>query len=318
MIIKYRKEPAKIVGYEALLRRLPPMHPKRSAVKSSLHTAKAGFGGEDRLDEAMEFFDPPYAYRIIQDFSLPAPFKIQVDTVVLTQSGLYLLEVKNISGRLQFRQNPSALHSVLADGKIKSYKSPITQMNETTIRMRMFLKTLGWHLPVTSIIVIAHPSQIVEDAPHTSRILSAAEVSFYFSEIKESPLLSIEELHRLGQTFLSAHQDYDPFPLAPKFQIDRSEIESGVFCPRCLLGKMAKTKIAWECETCRLISRNAHVQALNDWFMLIKPTITTAECCEFIGLQSLDAAKHFLVKNGCQPVGGRRYRHYVRGLLENT
>lgn len=312
MIIKYREEPVKIAGYDALLKRLAPAHPKRHAVKSSLNNAKAGFGGEERLDEAMEHFDPPYAHRIIQDFSLPAPFKIQVDTVVLTQSHVFLLEVKNITGRLQFRQNPSALHSILSDGKIKSYKSPITQMNETTVRMQMFLKTLGCSVPITSIIVIAHPSQIVEDAPHTARILSAGEVNFYLSEIEESPILTIEELDRLGQAFLSAHQDYDPFPLAPKFQIETSEVETGVFCPRCLLGKMTRTKVAWECETCRLISRNAHSGALNDWFMLIKPTITTIECCEFIGLKSLDAAKHFLVKSGCQPVGGRRYRHYIR------
>lgn len=318
MIIKYREEPRKIAGYEALLKRISPAHPKRHAIKSSLNSAKAGFGGEERLDEAMEHFDPPYAHRIIQDFSLPAPFKIQVDTVIITQSRIYLLEVKNIAGKLQFRQNPSALHSVLADGKIKSYKSPIVQMNETTVRMRMFLKTLGYSVPVTSIIVIAHPSQIVENAPHTSRILSAGEVNFYLSEIVERPILSIEQLYHLGQAFLNAHQDYQPFPLAPKFQIEIPEIEKGVFCPRCFLGKMTRTKVAWECEMCRLISRNAHSGALNDWFMLIKPTITTAECCEFIGLQSLDAAKHFLVKSGCQPVGGRRYRHYIRDPLENV
>lgn len=317
MIIKYRQKPAKIAGYEALLKRLPPAHPKRHAVKRNLNSAKAGFGGEQRLDEAMEFFTPPYAYQIIQDFSLPAPFKIQVDTVVLTQSCVFLLEVKNITGKLQFKQNPSALHSVLADGKIMSYKSPVTQMNETTMRLYAFLKTFACRLPIISLIVIAHPSQIVEDSPHAAQVLSAGEVNFYLSKMKlGNPILSIEELHRLGQTFLSAHRDYQPFPLAPKFQVGLSEIEPGVFCPRCHLGKMERTMVAWECETCRLISRNAHSEALNDWFMLLKPSITTAECQDFIGLKNLDTAKHFLIKSGCQPMGSRRYRHYIRQPLE--
>ena len=317
MIIKYREEPLKVEGYEALLRRLPPSHPKRTAIKRSLNNTKAGYGGEERLDKALEFFNPPYPHQIIQDFSLPAPLQIQVDTVVLTQSCVFLLEVKNITGKLQFKENPSALHSVLADGNIRSYKSPITQMNETTMRMRIFLKNLGCPLPLVSIIVIAHPSQIVEEAPIAARILSAGEVSFYLSEIKQqNPLLSIEELHRLGQAFLNAHQDYHPFPLAPKFQIELSEIEPGVFCPRCRFGKMERTKVAWECETCRLISRNAHLEALNDWFMLIKTSITTAECQDFIGLKNLNTAKQFLMKSGCQPVGGRRYRHYIRQPLE--
>ncbi|ANU10081.1 NERD nuclease [Planococcus antarcticus DSM 14505] len=313
MIIKHREKPVKIAGYEAFLKRLSPNHPKKSAVKNNLNHAKAGYGGEVRLDGALECFDPPYAHLILQDYSLPTPFNIQVDTLVLTQSCVFLLEVKNITGKLQFKQNPSALHPVLADGKIKSYKSPITQMNDATMQMQAFLKTTGCPVPIASIIVIAHPSQIVEDAPHAARVLSAGEVNFYLSEMKlPNPILSIEELHRLGQTFLNAHQDYQSFPLAPKFQIELSEIEPGVFCPRCHLGKMERTKVAWECEICRLISRNAHSEALNDWFMLIKSSINTAECCEFIGLKSLDTAKHFLIKSGCQPVGSRRYRHYIQ------
>ena len=313
MIIKHREWPIKIAGYEALLKRMSPSHPKRAAVKNSLNNAKAGYGGEERLDEALEFFDPPYPHQIIQDFSLGGAFKIQVDTVVLTQSCVFLLEIKNIAGKLQFKQNPSALHSVLANGEIKSYKSPITQMNETAMRMGKFLKTLGCPLPVASVIIIAHPSQIVEDAPLDARILAAGEVNFHLSKMKlPEPILSIEELHQLGQSLVAVHRDYQPFPLAPKFQIEQSEIETGVFCPRCVLGKMGRTKLAWECETCRLISRDAHSEALQDWFMLIKSTINTAECCNFIGLKSLDAAKRFLIRNGCQPVGGRRYRQYIR------
>lgn len=315
MIIKHREKPIKIEGYEALLKRISPTHPKRATVKNSLNNAKAGYGGEERLDEALEFFDPPYPHRIIQDFSLGDGFKIQVDTVVLTQSCVFLLEIKNIAGKLEFKQNPSALHSISATGEIKSYKSPITQMNETALRMSKFLKTLGYPLPVANVIIIAHPSQIVEGAPPNVRVLAAGEVNVHLSEIKlPAPVLSIEELHQLGNRLVAVHKEYQPFPLAPKFQIDSSEIEAGVFCPRCILGKMERTQRAWECETCRLVSQDAHAAALQDWFMLIKSTINTAECRDFIGLKNLDAAKRFLIRSGCQPVGGRRYRRYTRQL----
>ncbi|ANU22447.1 nuclease-related domain-containing protein [Planococcus donghaensis] len=313
MIIKYREKPIKIAGYEALLKRISPTHPKRAAIKNSLNNARAGFAGEERLDEALDFFDPPYAYQLIQDFSLPAPYKIQVDTVLITQSCVILLEVKNITGKLQFKQNPSALYSILADGEIKSYKSPVTQMNETAIRMGKFLKTLGCNLPISSLIVIAHPSQIVQDAPSNARILAVGELNFYLSNLHmPKPILSTDELYQLGHAFLAAHQNYQPFPLAPKFQIEPSEIEGGVFCPRCHFGKMTTTKVAWECEMCRLISKDAHIHTLYEWFMLIKPTINTAECRDFIGLKNLDTAKRFLLNNNCQPVGGRKYRKYMQ------
>lgn len=312
MIIKQREKPAKIAGYEALLKRISPTHPKRAAVKNSLNNARAGFGGEERLDEALDFFDPPYAYQLIQDFSLPAPYKLQVDTVLITQSCVILLEVKNITGKLQFKQNPSALHSVLPDGEIRSYKSPITQMNETVMRMGKFLRTLRCQLPIFSIIVISHPSQIVENTPPDSHILAVGELNFYLSKLNLSKtIISIEELHQLGNALLAAHEDYQPFPLAPKFQINPTEIETGVFCPRCHLGKMIRTQIAWECETCRLVSRNAHVVTLQEWFMLIKSTINTAECRDFIGFKNLETAKRFLLNNNCQPVGGRKHRKYI-------
>ncbi|AQU80273.1 nuclease-related domain-containing protein [Planococcus faecalis] len=313
MIIKCRELPAKINGYEALLKRLSPRHPKRTAIKTSLHKARADYGGEERLDEALYFFDPPYAYQMIQDFSLDEPFKIQVDTVLITQSCVILLEVKNSTGKLQFKQNPSLLHTISVDGEVKSDTSPITQMDETALRVEKILRTMGYKLPVSSIMVVAHPSQIVEEVPRNCRILAVGDINFYLSTLNlPTPILSLEELHELGKTLLTLHQNVPAFPLAPKFQIEQSEIETGVFCPRCHLGKMERTTIAWECETCRLISRNAHLTALDEWFMLLKSSISTAECCGFIGMTNLETAKHFLMKNGCQPVGGRRYRHYTR------
>ena len=314
MIIKYREIPEKIAGYEALLKRLSPVHPMRAVVKNKLNNARAGFGGEERLDKALELFDPPYAHQLIQDFSVAAPFHLQVDTVLITRSAIVLLEVKNMTGKLQFKQNPSALYSIGAGGEVRSYKSPVTQMNETAMRMRKFLTSVDCPLPVSTLLVMAHPSQIVEDVPANCRILTTAEANYYLTNLPmPEPILSWEQFHQVGHTFLAAHQNYQAFPLAPKFQIPLTDIEPGVFCPCCQLGKMHRISIAWECETCRHISRNAHLHTLQDWFMLIKPTITTAECRDFIGFKNLETAKQFLLKNNCHPVGGRKFRHYIQG-----
>lgn len=45
MIVKYRDRSAKIAGYEALLRRLAPTHPKRTMIADALYNDIAGIGG---------------------------------------------------------------------------------------------------------------------------------------------------------------------------------------------------------------------------------------------------------------------------------
>lgn len=69
MIIKERKVPLSIQTREALLRRLPPNHPKRPEIKEDLKIAQAGYNGELNLDYHLAFL-PEKDYRIFHDLRL--------------------------------------------------------------------------------------------------------------------------------------------------------------------------------------------------------------------------------------------------------
>ncbi|PSL40657.1 nuclease-like protein [Planomicrobium soli] len=315
MIIKYRNKPAKIAGYEALLKRLPAHHTKRGLIQEKLNGARAGIGGEERLDQLLESFDPSYPYLLLQDVELPG--KCQIDLLVITPSQIVLLEVKNMAGRLRFTENPSALHQLTPAGETKGYKSPVVQIETAEMKVAKLLKLIDYPLRIQSAIVVAYPSQIVESVPLGTKVWSADEVLLQLNRLQmAAPSISIDQMKMLGDHFLSIQEHYNPFPLAPKFNISLEEIESGVFCPRCLLKKMDRLVRKWECKSCYLLSSDAHFEALDEWFMLYKPTITTAECQEFLDLPDRDAAKRLLKRMGLEERGGRRHRQYVK-LMKN-
>ncbi|WP_133257360.1 nuclease-related domain-containing protein [Planococcus halotolerans] len=278
-----------------MLKRLPAYHPKKEQVEDLLKSTNAGFGGEERLDQLMKYFNPDYPYLIIQDYSISANIELQADTILLTQSCVILLEVKNISGRLRFTINPSTLHQTTASGVERGLKSPQVQMEMAKWKFEKLLKSLNISLPVHVFLVIAYPNQIVEDSPPGSVIWSADEVMIRLQNFKLPPkILSIDELHRFGQQLLSLYSEFDPFPLAPKNNIHPSEINIGVFCPECKSSKMNKVKRTWMCEKCGLTNPEAHHQAIHEWFMLIKPSITVAECKNFLALEYVSTARRIL------------------------
>ncbi|PWW26167.1 hypothetical protein DFO73_111105 [Cytobacillus oceanisediminis] len=51
MIVKERSTPIKITYLEALLRRLPYDHPKRSRIEEDLFKRRGGYRGEKALDQ---------------------------------------------------------------------------------------------------------------------------------------------------------------------------------------------------------------------------------------------------------------------------
>ena len=315
IIIKHRKRPAKIAGYEALLKRMPENHPKRETIEDLLKSSNAGFGGEERLDHLMKNFDPDYPYLIIQDLSISTNTDFQVDTVLLTQSCVILLEVKNISGRLRFTVNPSALHQTKASGIEKAYKSPLVQVEMIEWNFENLLKRLDFLLPVQAFLVIAYPNQIVLDTPPGSVIWSADEVMIRLHNFNlPHKQISEDEMQQLGQQLLTLASEYNPFPLAPKHGISVSKIANGVFCAICKTTKMDRIKRSWQCPVCKMKSSDAHHQALQEWFMLIKPSISAAECKEFLGLEHLSTARNILKNPLYKRTGNNKKRRYFREI----
>lgn len=310
MIIKHRNRPAKIAGYEALLKRLPANHEKRRTIIEKLSNANAGAGGEERIDTLLSYFEPDYPFIMIQDLSLPE--QSQIDTLLILQDRILILEIKNLGGELNLRTNPSALGQTLSNGQRRFFKSPIIQIEVAKIKLEKILKTINCQLPIETAVVMAYPSQFVENVPPEANVWSAEEVLVQLYRIGiRTKILNEEEMHLLGNKLLTIDQRYHPFPLATNFNINLQEIENGVFCPRCRLRKMKRNLRKWECSFCDIYTLDAHLNALDEWFMICKPTITTNECKDFLGLPTIESAQRALRRKKLKELGGRRYRYFT-------
>lgn len=298
-----------------MLKRIPVYHPKREIIEDLLKSTNAGFGGEERLDQLLKYFNPDYPYLIIQDYSISSNIELQADMVLLTQSCVILLEVKNISGRLRFTINPSTLRQTTAAGVERGLKSPLVQMEMAKWKFEKLLKSIEFPLPIHAFLVIAYPNQIVEDSPPGLVIWSADEVMIRLQNFKLPPeILTIDEMHRLGQQLLSHYSEFNPFPLAPKNNIEQAEISKGVFCPDCKSSKMNKIKRTWMCKDCGLTNPEAHHQAIQEWFMLIKPSITVAECRDFLELEYISTARRILNSPIYKKVADNKTRKYYLNM----
>lgn len=81
-----------------------------------------------------------------------------MDSLLLSQNYILILEVKNISGTLLFDHNFQQLIRTL-DGTEEAYPYPLTQIQQHEDHLKSWLAKNGFIvIPVHSLVVISNPS----------------------------------------------------------------------------------------------------------------------------------------------------------------
>src|SRR5699024_12125383 len=61
---------------------------------------------------------------------------------------------------------------------------------------------------------------------------------------------------------------------------------SGVHCPECRKLGMERIYGTWKCHDCGKKSKHAHLRAIADYLLLVKPWINNKQCMRFLHLTS--------------------------------
>ncbi|MBO1513619.1 nuclease-related domain-containing protein [Metabacillus bambusae] len=309
MIIKPRLFPVYIQKLEAFTRRLSPDHPKFELIKENLSKRLAGFRGEESLDYHLKFLDEQQ-YNIFHDVRLfDGIHYFQLDTVILSKKFILILEVKNFVGTLHFDSNFSQLIR-LQDGKKESFPDPILQVERQSDQLRRWLKHVKCaKLPVESLVVISNPRTILETTHHNEKIykkvIHSAKLPFSISSIEkdyDKNYLSEKQLLRLSQQMVKDHSPLKSDILA-RYNIQKEDIKKGVFCRNCESPGMERRKGKWICQTCRFVSKDAHLTALKDYSLLIDSTITNQILRDFLNIQSTSVANKLLFSMALESKG---------------
>lgn len=316
MIDKYRDPPVRIKQGEALLRRLPAFHRKRQDIEDDLGMWRAGLRGEKNVDYHLSFI--PNSYHIMHHVRLKNhdnQYYFQIDTLMLTPSFIYSLEVKNYSGELFFDKASNQLIKI-KNGKKEGYANPIIQAQRHAFQLRKWFKKHKFPpLPIEYGVVISNPATIIETTPDNYYIFK----TIFHADILPSKTTEITKkyknitdektLKKIVRTILKHHE-----PLVQNilkvYGIERSEILPGVQCPKCKALPMKYEGGKWTCKSCQYTSKNAHEQALRDYALLLGTEINNRVFCAFLGIPSRNSAYKLLKKMNFPVSGSGRWQKY--------
>jgi hypothetical protein len=162
----------------------------------------------------------------------------------------------------------------------------------------------------------ANPSTILQAG--TNRAQISGKVCFAFELIEKIESLRMvyrdekigaKEIKKLCKNLVKYHTPkcYDPLKF---YKISPPEVITGVKCPDCFTFGMLRKHGSWICSKCNCKSKDAHVQAIYDYFLLIDSKISNRKCCEFLHLSSPFIANYLLSTMNLSHSGSNKGRLY--------
>ncbi|KZZ84834.1 nuclease-related domain-containing protein [Bacillus sp. SJS] len=324
MIAKERKTPLSILKLQALIRRLPPNHEKLPLIKEELLKRNAGYKGELNADYHLSTIKDGITYQFNDLRLIDQSVSFQMDTLLLTASFAAILEVKNIAGTLHF--DPVFNQFIRTkDGQETAYADPILQ----TERLEHYFKRwTAKHrikpLPTYSFVVISSPKTIIQTETRfqnmlNKKVIHAEKLPSVIQSIRKmnhEKILTEKDLKKTVKLFLKSHNEAD-YPVIQKFSVEKDEIIKGVICVQCE-NIMERIHGGWKCKECKSSSKSAHIQALNDYRLLINTSITNKEIREYLRIPSQAAATRLLHSLNLKSTGQNKGRVYELSLNEKS
>lgn len=322
MNLKPCEIPERAIFDLAVKRRTVSTHPKRGEVEASYQNRMKGYRGEKSLDYYLEML-PMDKYDIIHDLRLQRPNSdkfFQIDTLLLSTMVIMPLESKNQIGNLHFEKDLSqALLTFPDSNRQKRVQNPILQVRNQAIQLKNWLDehNMG-NIPIEYLFVNSNKESIVttdKGNEHIFKRVSTSEglIDKIHTISLNQPQANIKKsyLEKVENLLLSAHTPQE-LDLQRIYGIGSNEIVPGVHCPKCVAIPMMYQYGKWICLLCNYQSKTAFLPTLNDYFMLVKPTITNQEFCYFFNISNPRIAYRILHSLNLPSNGTKKGRIYYK------
>ncbi|WP_442596804.1 nuclease-related domain-containing protein [Neobacillus sp. D3-1R] len=315
--MKFRAKPVKMLVYDALSRRVVPHHPKISNIKERYANEYSGFKGEQSLEYYLEPLSEK-RYHFLHGIRLAnGPRFFQLDTVLLSSYFILNIETKNYTGSIYLDANFKQVIQEKGNQK-KSLQDPVSQVSRQVWELQKWLKSHRYpDIPIISLSVFTNPNcilinstgnkKIYEDVSKPGNIVERVK---RLEELYHTEKMDQKTTGKLFRLLVKSHTPPSRSSILAKYGIKESDIQTGVQCPTCYKIPMQYHYGEWICSACGTKSKNAHVQAIRDYFLLIKPTITNAELRQFLHISHEKTAQRILKALKLPFSGERKARVY--------
>lgn len=311
---------SRIEKLEALIRRLLFSHPKWPDAVSDYKRRMAGYRGEKSLDFHLSML-PDQQYLIFHGLRLLYDqYYFQIDILLLCSTFAIVLEVKNITGELSFEKD---FNQVTWRKKElgERIKNPVLQAKLQARKLRHWLcEHKCMEVPIhycfvnsndkTIIRTESRDEQIIQHICNSENLLEKIEqIAKYYKTDK----LDKKELKKIKRLLLTNHTP-DTADILQAYNLSPKDILTGVQCPECSTIPMVYSRGKWYCSKCKVISKSAHIQAIKDYFLLIKPSVTNSELCLFLHIDSKNVGYKILKSMNFPHSGKFKNRVYHQPL----
>lgn len=126
--------------------------------------------------------------------------------------------------------------------------------------------------------------------------------------MKES-ILDDKALKKAVRVINKQHIDAD-FSILERYKLTESDLLKGMICENCNCHQLLRRYGTRICKPSGLASKDAHVQALRDYFYLIGPTITNRQLRDFLNISSASTATGILQSLNLTSRGVNKGREY--------
>ncbi|MCL6572076.1 MAG: NERD domain-containing protein [Bacillus sp. (in: Bacteria)] len=290
----------RIKKYEAMDRRLDCNHLIRPDLLAEYKNWLAGYRGEKSVAFYLSMLSDS-KYLIFHDLRLKlGKYYFQIDFLLLSSTFNLVLEVKNRIGEYRFEKNQNQT-TLKSNGIEKRIKNPVLQAKLQAKKLKKWLKKYNCpEVPIYYLFVNSNEKAIIRIEPgneqinqyicHSEALVERIDqlANFYKTEI-----LNASELRKIKRLLLAHHTPDDP-DLLHHFNLSAKHITPGVQCQECGCLPMKYHYGTWSCSICKHKSKIAHYQAIEDYFLLVKPTISNSELRQFLQIKSPKSANTIL------------------------
>jgi hypothetical protein len=183
-----------------------------------------GYLGEDQFDSLTEKLECECL--VLNDLELEIDnTKFQIDTLLIYQDLIYMIEVKNYEG--DYCYDPDSFTT--KSGTV--LKNPLDQLKRSKTLLRQMCQKNGIQLPVEASVVFVNPAFTLYQAPKNLPFIFPTQLSRFLEKLnsKSSKLTSWHT--KFADHFVSLHKNEPHRAQIPFYEYEH--VKKGIICSSC-------------------------------------------------------------------------------------
>lgn len=247
--------------------------------KSYLINMKKGLSGEAAFDDKIAQLIDKEVIVLNGLLLLNKGLSFQVDSLLITSSGVYVFEIKNYSGR--YIRHPEGLSKIHGQEVV----DPLIQLNRTASFLSQLLKEWRSGLTVTAYLVFVHPKFSLYNARVDDPIILPNQIDEYLEDINIKSRMLSKGHHDLASRILKLHDEESPMQKQLPYY-SYKELKKGLSCNACGSFDLLITQRSCYCKSC-FVKRAVTDVILDNieelQFLFPDTALTTAKVNEWCG-----------------------------------